>query len=162
MITTPKAIDDTIRNLLRFLELKQSHSTRLKLSKVKGFNPEFNNCHINTCIQRNLEGGSIEYGWVIWQDDLTASTEAEFHSVWKNKKGDLLDITPRIDGEKKVLFVPDFVRKAYFTEEQGNLIINTYDNVRMFYGHRSNEVTSVKRVLTSKLVHEFGLLSYSS
>ncbi|PZV15533.1 MAG: hypothetical protein DCF21_11640 [Leptolyngbya sp.] len=162
MITTPKVVDDTIRELLRFLKLKQSNSIRLKLSKIKGFKPEPNNCHINTCIQKKLEGGSIEYGWVIWKDDVTGSIEAEFHSVWKDKKGDLLDITPRVDGEKKILFVPDFLHKAYFTEEKGKLITNTYNNVSIVYGHRLNEVTEVKRILTSKLVYEFGLLSGSS
>ncbi|WP_206818229.1 hypothetical protein [Chroococcus sp. FPU101] len=160
MLTTPKVIDNTIKDLLRFLKIKQSSSIRLKLSKLKNFNPEPKNCHLNTYIQSQIEGGAIQYGWVIWQDNLTGSTEAEFHSIWKNQKGELLDITPRVDGEKKILFVPDFTREVYFTEKQGKLIINTYDNVRLFYGHLLNEVIPIQRILTSALIDEFRLLSH--
>jgi CO dehydrogenase/acetyl-CoA synthase epsilon subunit len=65
-VTTPKVIDKTIQDLLIFLGLKQAYCSRLKLSKVKKFKPEIGNCHINTLIQSQLEGGSVKYGWVIW------------------------------------------------------------------------------------------------
>ncbi|HWR51924.1 MAG TPA: SEC-C metal-binding domain-containing protein [Bryobacteraceae bacterium] len=33
--------------------------------------------------------------------------EAEFHAVWRDSAGQLTDVTPRVDGEKNVLFLPD-------------------------------------------------------
>ena len=146
--TTPREIDSNIKNLLSFLELKQSSGVRLKLSKVKGFKPEPKNCHVNTYIQCKIEGGAIEYGWVIWQS-IGGFTEAEFHSIWKNKRGEKLDITPRVDGEKKILFFPDPMRKAIFIKEQGKLQINTYGNV--IYCGTSSEVKMMKFDITSNL-----------
>ena len=62
-------------------------------------------CYPNVlhCVKHN--GGSPQYGWLIWQS--IVHTEAEHHSVWKHPDGRLLDITPRFDGETMVLFLPD-------------------------------------------------------
>lgn len=50
------------------------------------------------------------YGWIIWQDKKRRFIEAELHAVVK-KDGKLVDITPRVDGEIKILFVKDSERK---------------------------------------------------
>jgi len=60
--------------------------------------------NVETYIASN--GGSIQYGWAIyWIPDLFI--EAEFHAVWKSYNGSFTDVTPRTDGEKKILFLPD-------------------------------------------------------
>jgi hypothetical protein len=46
---------------------------------------------------------------MIWEDKKKRFIEAEFHAVVKQGSS-LVDITPRIDGEKKILFVPDHKR----------------------------------------------------
>ena len=55
------------------------------------------------------DGGSIEFGWVLWEWPTVLLT-AEFHAVWKDPTGALLDITPKPGGESHIVFVPD---KAY-------------------------------------------------
>jgi hypothetical protein len=62
-------------------------------------------CHLNVehCVKTH--GGSGVTGWMIW-DQNPAFAESEFHSVWKSPAGELIDITPRIDGEEVVTFLP--------------------------------------------------------
>lgn len=66
------------------------------------------------------DGGTTQYGWIILQTD-GLMIEAEFHAVWKSPDGNLLDITPKVDGESIVSFLPDPVRV-----DEGGCI----DNVR--------------------------------
>ena len=33
--------------------------------------------------------------------------EADLHCVWKEPRGNFIDITPNVDGEEKILFLPD-------------------------------------------------------
>lgn len=62
-------------------------------------------CHWNVehCVRQN--GGERVPGWMIW-DQNPAFTESEFHSVWRDPSGKLIDITPRVDGEAEVIFLP--------------------------------------------------------
>jgi hypothetical protein len=48
----------------------------------------------------------VQHGWTVWykQDYLI---EGEFHAVWRSPEGVLSDITPKPDGERRILFVPD-------------------------------------------------------
>lgn len=66
-------------------------------------------CHLNVKHRIRECGGRRVYGWVIWQQG--RMIEAEFHCAWETPDGQLLDITPRADGEERVLFVPDPKRK---------------------------------------------------
>src|ERR1700761_7847752 len=50
------------------------------------------------------EGGSIVFGWTIWEGPNVLLT-AEFHSVWQDTAGTLIDITPKPDGEETIVFV---------------------------------------------------------
>ena len=52
-----------------------------------------------------VEGGSIVFGWTIWEWADVLLT-AEFHAVWKSPDGVLFDITPKPHGEKTIIFVP--------------------------------------------------------
>jgi len=105
--TTPDSVKDYIVGFIKekklgedplFLEIKPSKGS------VSG------ECFENVKRYVALNGGSIQYGWIIWEiPDMYV--ESEFHAVWKGKKGEYLDITPTVDGEKNILFVPDPVRK---------------------------------------------------
>jgi len=65
---------------------------------------------LDNCEAEQLRTGcEIVYGWVIWQDKKHSFIEAEFHAVVKNNDK-LVDITPRVDGEKNILFVEDKTR----------------------------------------------------
>ncbi|MCE8023655.1 hypothetical protein [Billgrantia aerodenitrificans] len=51
-------------------------------------------------------GGEQVLGWAIfeWRKVMI---EAEFHTVWRNPNGDLVDLTPRPIPLRKILFLPD-------------------------------------------------------
>jgi hypothetical protein len=59
-------------------------------------------------VQQQAEqgGGEVCYGWRFWELPL-AYVEAEFHAVWRNPAGDLMDITPTQTGATRILFVAD-------------------------------------------------------
>lgn len=77
-------------------------------------------------------GGKQVNGWAIWQW-ANILVEAEAHSVWQNQKGELMDITPYVNGENEILFLRD-------------------DN--MVY--KGNTIASIRLALTSsKLVAEY-------
>jgi hypothetical protein len=64
-----------------------------------------NECFNNVSAKVTREGGAILYGWLIWEWS-RVFIEAEHHAVWE-KDGTILDITPHLNGEQKVLFLAD-------------------------------------------------------
>lgn len=73
-------------------------------------------CFNNVAAKVNLEGGSLVYGWLIWEWP-RVFIEAEHHAVWE-KDGELLDITPPINGETRILFLPDPARTYDFVGQK--------------------------------------------
>jgi SEC-C motif len=63
--------------------------------------------NVENHIQRH--GGSICFGWQIW-NLLHFAVEAEFHAVWRDPTGKLIDITSKQFPVSKILFLPDPVR----------------------------------------------------
>ncbi|MRW83746.1 zinc chelation protein SecC [Pseudoduganella sp. FT26W] len=72
---------------------------------------EVNECFANVARKIDTDGGSIQHGWSIWQFG-SWMVEAEFHAVWRNADGKLIDISPKPDGEARILFLPD-PRRVY-------------------------------------------------
>lgn len=66
-------------------------------------------CHNNVLEQVRRAGGKRVNGWMIW--DNGNFVESEFHSVWEDPQGNLIDLTPRADGEPEILFLPDHATK---------------------------------------------------
>jgi hypothetical protein len=66
-------------------------------------------------------GGESIFGWSVWEWP-KVFIEAEFHAVWKQPDGSLLDIAPKALPIPRVLFIPD-PRRVY----RGRQI----DNVRL-------------------------------
>jgi len=153
----PTRIDKDIRSLLSYLNVQKSPLSRLKLKEISHFRPEIKNCHINNMVQCKLRGGSIQFGWVLWEDKRTDSVEAEFHSVWKNPKGELIDITPRQDNEKKILFITDPNRQVSWFTEYKKPAIKSFSNVCMKYGKLLYEIREVIGILDTKLLEEYEL-----
>ncbi len=68
-------------------------------------------CAVNECfpnVRQKIarDGGSIQHGWMVWEWP-NKLIEGEFHAVWVAPDGSLKDITPKPDGEKQILFIPD-------------------------------------------------------
>ncbi len=66
---------------------------------------KINECFPNVAEKISCDGGSMLCGWQIWEWPHVL-VEAEFHAVWVAPDGTLTEITPKRDGEEKILFVP--------------------------------------------------------
>ena len=69
--------------------------------------PDF--CYENVRNYVALHAGDIQHGWIIWELP-DVFLQAEFHAVRISPVGELIDITPKVDGENKILFLPDSKR----------------------------------------------------
>lgn len=68
-------------------------------------------CLSNCEAEHRRTSAQILFGWLIWQVRGQSFMEAEFHAVVKRGHS-IEDITPRADGERLVMFVPDLLRVA--------------------------------------------------
>jgi len=68
-----------------------------------------NHCFQNVAAKIEKNGGSMQHGWMVWETP-NKLIEGEFHAVWVSADGELVDVTPKPDGEKKILFIPDPIR----------------------------------------------------
>lgn len=157
--STPERLDEAVLQLLHVLGVAPSDARWLEFTAPDGFTPEIVQCHVNVWAhwKRNPGGGAVA-GWVIWQAKAANFVEAEFHSVWCDPKGNLIDVTPRKDGERYVLFVPDSLRTITFFEHLGQPAIQTFENVRLSGGQIITGITPIGRVLTSGLLRSEGLV----
>jgi hypothetical protein len=69
-------------------------------------------CHRNVARAIVATGGEPVHGRTIWTGDLFAT--AEFHVVLRTADGALVDVTPKRDGERAILFAADPSREADF------------------------------------------------
>lgn len=93
-------------------------------------------CMENVSKQIKKQGGSIQYGWQIWETLPGVMIEAEFHAVWVDEKNELHDITPKqIPGINRILFLPDESLK-YEGKQIDNIRIPLKDDqlIRDFIG----------------------------
>lgn len=65
-----------------------------------------NECFENARRQVARLKGSVQHGWALWEWS-GKMIEAEFHAVWRQPGGSLIDVSPRSDGETQILFIPD-------------------------------------------------------
>lgn len=66
-------------------------------------------CHLNVAHLVRERGGQAVTGWMIWES--ATLVDAEHHCCWRAPDGVLFDVTPRVDGEDRVLFLPDPARR---------------------------------------------------
>lgn len=87
-------------------------------------------CCFNVATAMARHGGSEVFGWTVWEGPLFLT--AEFHANWSPAEGELLDITPKPDGERTALFSPDPAhRPGYdFTRRPDSRTLRTYSAPR--------------------------------
>ncbi|OJW13021.1 MAG: hypothetical protein BGO49_19620 [Planctomycetales bacterium 71-10] len=106
-VTTPSAITQEILDFCRAIE--PAHGPLwLELEPQGWAKPQ--NAFLNVGFQVSMHGGAVQHGWIIWLAEHTGRplyAEAEFHAVWAAPNRALIDITPKADGERRVLFLPD-------------------------------------------------------
>ena len=107
--STPRKVTGSIRRFLETL-LPAAKASFLPLTPVS---PDYRARYcLNNCeAESSRSGDPIVFGWMIWESRKQGFIEAEFHAVLK-RRGELIDITPRVDGERHILFAPDPSRSA--------------------------------------------------
>ena len=132
--TTPKQIGLSVKRFLKKADLRATPRYLPFIDLNKGYRPRY--C-LNNCESEQSETGcSIRYGWVLWENKTGRFIEAEFHAV-AEIDGELRDITPRIDGEEVVLFVPDATRQPTRIDHR---TWQTWSNIKS-HGGRIDETT---------------------
>lgn len=127
--TTPKTVGDEV---LRFCEkvVPGQEPKFVPVSPVEG--AEAHNCFINVEKVIAANGGEIAYGWTIWEGKVL--WDAEFHGCWVPPEGWLggtvrmLDVTPKPDGERAILFLPDPKRQWDGHTPVQNVTVGKYDH----------------------------------
>jgi hypothetical protein len=100
--TTPRTVDD-VRD---FLVRVPGESPRFIPVRAEPWALE-NHCDSNCLAKVQREGGGrVVPGWAIWLMP-GHFIEAEYHCVYEDSGGSLVDITPKTDGETRILFVPN-------------------------------------------------------
>lgn len=101
--TTPRAVSSAITNLCREL-VADPKPCFVPTTPVDEAEP--NDCF--PVVERYVaeHGGSICYGWTIWEW-AGVYAEAEFHAVWRSPSGELRDLTPKLLPVSQILFLPD-------------------------------------------------------
>ncbi|CRM57587.1 hypothetical protein [Pseudomonas sp. 37 R 15] len=72
-------------------------------------------------------GGKQLIGWAIW-DVADVYIEAEFHAVWQDVQGNIVDLTPRPIPEQTTLFLPD-PRREYCGRQVDNIRRSLVDDI---------------------------------
>lgn len=102
--TTPKRISKVVRKFIKTLP-RHSSPRYIDVTPITGC--VSGNCHGNVFHQVATKGGHLQTGWVIWWNKRGRLIEAEYHSVWIDPAGRMIDPTPTVDSEIRLLFVPD-------------------------------------------------------
>jgi len=108
---TPTSIN---RDVLKFCKEIDSTTKPIFIDVIPTKNSVYGDCYGNVENYAKKNGGRSEDGWIIWEIP-KIWLEAEFHRVWVNNEGKYIDITPKEDEEKRILFLKDSQRK--FTGE---------------------------------------------
>lgn len=102
--STPLEIDNDVKALVEKLD---TGTSPVFLDVTPESYAQINECVAAVQQKISEEGGEEKLGWQIWAIPGVMIIEAEFHSVWVSPTGEMKDITPKQQGEQKVLFLPD-------------------------------------------------------
>jgi hypothetical protein len=155
-VFSPTSINAAVKSILKVLNLNENDLVFLDYEKPSKFTPSPNDCHLNVWVQCNYEGGGAISGWMIAEDAKHGFIEAQFHTVWLSLSGELKDITPRMDGEKTIMFFPDPVRKISFFDHEGSTAICSYNNVKMLNQSLISKIERLNIVSTSEFAIKHG------
>jgi hypothetical protein len=100
--TTPKTISEPILTFAKALDGDSAQFVPVKPDQYGLYGW----CADGVNEKVKHDGGYIRFGWTIWEWPNVLLT-AEFHSVWSDPNGELVDITPKPQGESSIVFVPD-------------------------------------------------------
>jgi hypothetical protein len=100
--TTPTAITPEIISLSESLKAEPP----VYVSVVDDPYGMYGFCNLGVLQKIKTDGGSIRFGWNVWEYPGVYLT-AEFHAVWVDATGNLVDITPKPARERRIVFAGD-------------------------------------------------------
>ncbi len=156
-VISPKKLSASNIKIIEYLELDPTKVVLLKYRKAPSFISEPNNCHLNIMVQCEKHGGQAIEGWIIGQDTVHNFLEARFHSVWLSPEGELIDFTPRIDLEKRIMFLPDPKRKILLTTHKNKPAIMSYNTVKIASGVIQSGIEKIMCIPQSDMIYKYGV-----
>ncbi|MBN9503988.1 MAG: SEC-C domain-containing protein [Armatimonadetes bacterium] len=101
-MTTPGEVSPLVLQFCRRIE-PDAEPLYVPVAPLGGVPTNFCNLVVTAKVAR--DGGEALSGWTIWLNP-DVMIEAEAHMVWRSPTGDLIDVTPKPDGETRILFLP--------------------------------------------------------
>ena len=101
--TTPQSITGQVRSFCAAVN-PGAEPEYLPVQPTEWARPCY--CHDDVLRLVHEQGGRIVFGWAIWLAP-NLYIEAEHHAVHESAEGKLRDISPRPDGEERILFLRD-------------------------------------------------------
>jgi hypothetical protein len=103
MEIVPETIDKNVRRLAQKVGSKEDPFYIDVITEPYAINSE---CFAAVEEKIKRDQGSLQIGWQLWEMP-GVFIEAEFHAVWMSPDGTLIDIKPKTEQIKKILFIPD-------------------------------------------------------
>lgn len=131
--TTPTTIHDSVINI------GTDAPEFVPVVKIEG--AKHGVCYHNVTKKIKKSGGEFVAGWCVWEVKELLLT-CEFHVVWQNKLGKLIDVTPKPDRENEILFVPDNRYGADINYEINlpqSILIKIYTGENAYISNRLDE-----------------------
>lgn len=123
MNTLPRSITPELLEFCRSISSDRPVYIRSKVSS----DAEPSACFDNVQRKIGRAGGTIAYGWAIWHIP-GLYFEAEHHGVWRNRRGELLDVSPQLGNVSKILFLSDAGAAYDPTKFRSNVIAPVNDS----------------------------------
>lgn len=128
-VPLPKVASNTMPNIIDLCERLVPNRKPFYLNVEIIDGAIKNECYNNVESIIKNKGGSIQYGWQIWETIPDFMAEAEFHAVWADDNGTLHDVTRKsLSGINQILFLPDPSRK-YTGRQIDNVRIPLQDEI---------------------------------
>lgn len=141
MMTTPATVTPEILALCKALDPSQ-HPVPVPVQVEPQATQD--NCFENVDAVVAVRKGRRIEGWLIWEWP-GVLLEAVFHAVWEMPNGDRVDVSPKEDGERSILFLPDSVRRYTGTLiESVHRPLSTSPKVREFIA-AARSLTALRR-----------------
>jgi hypothetical protein len=93
------------KGLLKLARQIEATSTPVPVAVEPRDDCQPDQCFENVPLIVRRHGGSAQHGWLL-REQPTIFVEGRFHAVWRRPDGELIDVTPRADGQTEILFLP--------------------------------------------------------
>lgn len=149
---TPQTISKQVNRLISKLNLK-APPVYVKVQPEPG--AIVNECFPNVERKVLSNGGKMLCGWQIWEWP-NVMIEAEFHAIWQSPEGGWVDITPKQDEEKKILFAHT-PKRPYDGKRVDNVRLALRDDTIIHHFIQVSEL--INKTIQDDQKYEYGFIA---